>query len=266
MISPWQKEWNNLAKREKAYLSGRAEKKASALNDMLAEKVPQKLQSTLNHAFCKAFKLIFEKGTGFIEKTYHREEAQRLFKLNSYAITLKEDRKGLRKFSKQANKAGQKNLLLSGVEGIGLGLLGIGLPDIPLFAAMLFKSIYEIALHYGYGYETATEKYFILQLVQTALSYGGELEAGDNQLNQFIENGQLSATYMQDVQIENTAAVLSTELLYMKFLQGIPLIGAVGGIYDAVYLQKVQKYAKLKYAKRFLYDHKNKAQGQEQCQ
>lgn len=39
--------------------------------------------------------------------------------------------------------------MISGVEGVGLGLLGIGLPDIPLFTAVILKSVYEIALSYG---------------------------------------------------------------------------------------------------------------------
>ena len=41
-------------------------------------------------------------------------------------------------------------------------------------------------------------------------------------------------------------------LLYQKFLQGIPIVGAAGGISDAVCLQRVQRYAALKYRRRFL--------------
>lgn len=43
--------------------------KDSILNQKLAEKVPEKLQSTLDAAFAKAFTLVFENGTGIIEKT-----------------------------------------------------------------------------------------------------------------------------------------------------------------------------------------------------
>ena len=52
-------------------------------------------------------------------------------------------------------------------------------------------------------------------------------------------------------QIDQTAGCLSKELLYMKFLQGIPVIGAVGGAYDAVYTKRVVKYAEMKYRRRF---------------
>ena len=51
-------------------------------------------------------------------------------------------------------------------------------------------------------------------------------------------------------------------MLYLKFVQGIPLIGVAGGISDAVYQKKITDYAMLKYKRRFLEkqmnDEKNK--------
>ena len=38
----------------------------------------------------------------------------------------------------------------------------------------------------------------------------------------------------------------------MKFLQGVPVIGAVGGAYDVVYMKQITEYANLKYKRRFL--------------
>ena len=46
--------------------------------------------------------------------------------------------------------------------------------------------------------------------------------------------------------------MLSKELLYMKFLQGVPVIGAVGGAYDVIYMKQISEYANLKYQRRFL--------------
>jgi hypothetical protein len=45
---------------------------------------------------------------------------------------------------------------------------------------------------------------------------------------------------------------MSDEMLYMKFLQGMPIIGVVGGAYDAVYTRNLATYANLKYRRRFL--------------
>ena len=56
----------------------------------------------------------------------------------------------------------------------------------------------------------------------------------------------------KEVVLSKTSSLLSKELLYMKFLQGIPIAGAVGGIYDAVYMKRVTEYANLKYKRRFL--------------
>ncbi len=37
----------------------------------------------------------------------------------------------------------------------------------------------------------------------------------------------------------------------MKFLQGIPIVGAAGGAFDGIYMNQVVKYAELKYRRRF---------------
>lgn len=253
-LSAREKEWNRLMRQERSFLSKCAEHRDSRLNRLLADKVPDKLQGTLDAAFAKAFEAIFDKGTSIIEKTYRKEEIEYQHKVNIYSADLAENKKTLRKFSRETDNSNAKNLLLSGASGIGLGVLGIGLPDIPLFVAELLKSIYEVALHFGYDYESTPEKYFILKLIETALSGGQALADGDAALNCFIDDPILPAGYDQKQQIRDTAATMSTELLYLKFLQGIPIVGAVGGAYNAVYMQKVQKYAKLKYYRRFLTD------------
>ena len=253
-LTPWQREWNALLKQEQKYINSRAHKKDSGLNRLLEDKVPEKLQDTLDAAFAKAFEAIFAKGTGIIEKTYNKQELQQQHKVNTYAADLADNQKSLRKFNKDAGSKGNKNLLFSGVSGIGMGALGIGLPDIPLFTGTLLKSVYEIALNYGYDYDRPEEKYFILKVIETALSYGEVLIAGNRALNDFIEQPELPANFSQQKQIQDTAATMSGELLYLKFLQGIPIVGTVGGAYNTVYLQRIQRYAKLKYYRRFLWD------------
>ena len=47
--------------------------------------------------------------------------------------------RSLRSFSKKARDTGTKNLLLSGVAGIGMGVLGIGLPDISQKSVRLMR-------------------------------------------------------------------------------------------------------------------------------
>jgi len=254
--TPLRKEWDALRKREQAFLERRRTKKESALNQLLAEKVPEKLQHTLDAAFEKAFLLIFEKGTGIIEKTYSKDALKDEYKVSLYADELHRSRKSLRAFSKSAGKAGRKNLVLSGAAGIGMGLLGIGLPDIPVFTGMILKCVYETALRYGFDYDSEREKYFILLLIEGAVSYGDHLAEVDGKLEDYSLSPRLPEGYSPQEQIAKTSGMLSKELLYMKFLQGIPLVGVVGGAYDIAYMKQISEYANIKYQKRFLQERK----------
>jgi len=245
-------EWRQFQKKEQKFLADRAEKKDTFLNRKLAEKVPEKLQGTLDIAFAKAFGMIFEKGTGVIEKTYKKDELQKSFKINEYADSVWQTRGSLKVFEKKAEKAGMLNMLLSGATGIGMGAFGVGIPDIAVFTGFILRSVYEIALDYGYEYESEAERCFILLIIEGAVSYGEDLRRIDERLNLYIEGNEVPEGYVENQQIVQTAAGLSKELLYMKFLQGIPLVGAVGGAYDVVYLKKITEYANLKYKKRFL--------------
>lgn len=257
-MTAWEKEWNALQKREQAYLMKSAQREVSNLNKLLEEKIPEKLQNTLVSAFEKAFKLIFEKGSPIIEKTYRKDELEKRHKMNRYSAELYGDRKHLKAFSKSANASGVKNLLVSSAEGLGLGILGIGIPDIPLFTGVMLKSIYEIALRYGYAYDSDEEKYFILEIICGAFSDGENIERSNEAVNEFMEGHMLPEGYSLNEHIQKVAVTLSGELLYMKFLQGIPIIGIIGGAYDSIYLQMVLKYAKIKYYRRFLVDCREK--------
>ena len=250
--TPHQREWEKYIKKETKYLEKQLNKKESFLNQKLEEKVPQKLQGTLDAAFAKAFHMIFEKGTAVIEKTYRKEEIEKQYQINEFTNQIKQDKKSIRTFSKNARSSGAKNLVMSGAAGIGMGIFGVGLPDIPVFTAMILKSIYEIAMHYGYSYETEEEQYFILLLIQGAVTHGEEMLVVDREINQYISSSIWIQEKAKEEMIQKTASYLSKELLYMKFLQGIPVVGAVGGAYDVVYLKQITEYANLKYERRFL--------------
>ena len=250
--TPFETEWEKLQKKEQKFLKEHIERKESVLNQKLAEKVPTKLQETLDKAFAKAFGTIFAKGTDVIEKTYKKEELQKTYKINEYADEIRQSKKSLKAFGKKAENSGRVNMVVSGAAGIGMGLVGVGIPDIPVFTGMILKSIYEIALNYGYEYETEGERRFILQIIQGAVSHGTKMQSINKSIDDYIINVEVPADYDEQKQIEQTAAELSKELLYMKFLQGIPVVGAVGGAYDVVYLKQITEYANLKYRKRFL--------------
>lgn len=247
-------EWEKILREEQRFIEKRQEKKCSLLNQKLEEKVPEKLGETLEAAFEKAFALVFNKGTSIIEKTYKRDELEKTYKVQQFEAELRKSKKSLNAMKKKATQTGALNLMLSGVSGVGMGALGIGLPDIPIFIGMLLKNVYEIALHYGFNYDTEEEKYFILLIIQGANSYGEDLNEINKEINHYCQCEQLSHKCKMSERIKKASKTLSSELIYMKFLQGIPIVGAVGGAYDVVYLQRVNEYAKLKYHYRYLFN------------
>lgn len=249
----WQKEWEIITRKNEAYLHKHREAKTFFLNEKVASHVPEKLKDTLNQAFLKAFTLIYEKGNGIIEKTYGKEQQEQKFQVNDFTVNLTGKRKDLKAFSKQAGSRNRKNLLLSGVEGIGMGLVGSGLPDIPLFTGVIFKSIYEIAISFGYEYHSQRERIFILKIIEGALESGESLVETDAILDRMMCGEDVVIDL--DNQMKQTAEKLSEEMLYMKFIQGIPIAGVIGGISDTVYLKKITEYAHLKYYKRFVWEH-----------
>ena len=256
--SPWEKEWEDLKKKEKKFTEKRLSGPTCAIINKLDRFVPDKLSGTLNAAFFKGFEVIFDKGTGVIEKTYNKGKREKEFQVNTYAAELSADKRSVRSFTKQASSAKKLNLLVSSVEGIGLGLVGAGIPDIPLFIAMVLKSVYEIALSYGYSYETEEEKVFILHLIQVAMMDGEEFVEADRRFNelidQIVEDGDSMEGYRvnKTEQMKQTSAALSTQMIYTKFLQGQFVVGIAGGIFDPIYVSRISDYAVLKYRRRFL--------------
>ena len=256
--SAWQKEWEGLERKEEKFASKRFEGPTSTLIEKLDRFIPKKLNETLDAAFYKGFALIFEKGTSVIEKTYNKDQKQKDYMVNVYATELKADRKSVKRFTKNAKASKATNLMMSSVEGIGLGLVGAGLPDIPLFSAMVLKSVYEVALSYGYDYESDGEKTFILKVIEVAMRDGEEFAQGNQALNDLIdsivEDGDSLEGYEIDkeAQLQRTAKALSKEMLYTKFLQGQMVIGVAGGIFNPIYINRISDYAVLKYKRRFL--------------
>lgn len=256
--SAWEKDWQALEKKEAKYREKRQQGPTSVLITKLDRFVPEKLGNTLDSAFSKAFALVFEKGTNVIEKTYNKKQKQANYKVDAYATEVKADRKSVKQFTKRAKSTKAANIMLSGVEGIGLGLVGAGLPDIPLFVAMVLKSVYEVALSYGYEYESDGEKLFILKIIETAMYDDEEFIENDQVLDELIElivsNGDSLEGYemSKEDQIEKTAKALSREMLYTKFLQGQMIVGVAGGIFNPIYINRITDYAVLKYRRRFL--------------
>ena len=124
MSEAWEKAYRALWRREEKFLRRYEKPGWNALERKIEERVPEKLIETLHTAFAKAFELLFEKGTGVIAGAGRLEERQCAYRVNAYAADLREDRRSLRAFSREAARAGRGNLLLSGAVGVSMGLFG----------------------------------------------------------------------------------------------------------------------------------------------
>ncbi|MDD3172936.1 MAG: EcsC family protein [Herbinix sp.] len=222
--------------------------------DKIQEKIPEKLETTLNIAFYKGFQLVFEKGSPYIEKTYNKEKIEMDFDINNYAINKDFNKRHIKRLDKQSKQSSMVNSSFSALEGGVLGLLGIGLPDIPLFLSVMVKTIYEVALSYGFPYNSDDEAVYILLLISAAITKGETQKNYDNDLEQqgIKIDHNIVTDCNPDLQMEATAKALSDALLAAKFLQGIPVVGVVGGAVNYNILNKVSNYARIKYKKRYL--------------
>lgn len=252
------KEINKLNKKENKILNKKRnsiiKSKIDPISEKIEDKIPEKLRSTLESAFYNGFKLIFQKGSKYIEKLYDKGKIQLDHDINNYSLNKRLTRKSLKVMDSQGKKSKLINSAISTIEGGGLGILGIGLPDIPLFIGVILKTVYEISLSYGFNYENEYEKIYILNLINVALTSEEEKLIYNNRINE-IENDitlGLDLKYSLDLEIKNTSKILSNSLLIAKFIQGLPIVGVLGGVTNYQVISKISKYASIRYKKRYL--------------
>ena len=219
----------------------------------LEAKVPAKVYTGLENAFAKGFSLVFQQGRTLIEKTYRKEDLQNDHAIRDYAVQLKGRRKELKHLQRGAIKSDSMNLAVTTLEGVGLGFLGVGMPDILLFLATLLRGIYETALNYGFDYETKQEQLLILNMMEASLSTGAAWVKKNQDVDALLHarSTEISDAQFQK-QLQNTSAAFATDMLLLKFIQGIPVVGILGGAANPVYYQRVLRYVRLKYRKRYL--------------
>ena len=248
-----QKELLRVERQEQVLRREALRAKPPAWKAALEQKVPEKIRTGLESGFRKGFTIVFTSGRPVIEKSYRKEELKANHAVHDYAMQMKGGRKEWRQLRREAKQANWLNLAATTAEGVGLGALGIGLPDIVLFLGMLLRGIYETALHYGFDYEDRWEQLLILKMMTTALSTGEEWEYHHSKLEALLkeEVQQVSEQAFAD-QIDQTASVFAVELMALKFIQGLPVVGIVGGAANPVYYARVLKYVRCQYEKRYL--------------
>lgn len=232
-------------------LRRQAHKEAPKWKTEWKTRVPGKVYESLRVIFRKAFEIIFEKGTGLIEKTYKKEELSKDFRMRDFSIALN-SRKDYFWLNARSDLNSLATVLASAVEGVGLGALGIGMPDIVLFTSVVLRGCYETALRYGFSYDAPEEKYFILTVLEGSLLKGEAWDACSERADALLRSPHTPTEAEMKEQMQHTADAFALDMLVSKFVQGIPVLGILGGLSNPVYYRKIQQYVRLKYQKRFL--------------
>lgn len=117
----------------------------------------------------------------------------------------------------------------------------------------LLKGIYETALSYGAEYESRQAQMLILKMMETALQTGEGWIQGNAEVDTMLRFQTVDITEEQlNEQVNTTASVFAMDMLLLKFIQGLPVVGIIGGAANPIYYNKVMKYVQLKYRKRYL--------------
>ncbi len=252
-LAALEKELRAVEKQEKKLEKAAAEAKPAAWKTALREKIPAGVYTGLESAFAKGFALVFSKGRAILEKSYSKQDRLDDHSIRDYAVQVKGGRKELRVMHKNAVKNDFANLAVTTVEGVALGALGVGLPDIVLFLSMLLRGVYQTALSYGYDYADRAEQRLILKMMAAALSSGADRTHRSAEVDVLLTDAAQEVSQQDlDAQMQQTAAVFAVDMLVLKFLQGLPVVGVIGGAANPVYYRRVLQYVQLKYRRRYL--------------
>lgn len=238
-------------KKENEYIKN----KLTPIREKLEEKVPDKMIEAFEKAFEKGFYYVFEKGTKIIEKSYNLEKLRNEADINEYILSKQINNKNLNRIDKIAKKGIWINKGITTTEGTALGVLGIGLPDIPVFIGIILKTVYEICLNYGFKYDSEEEKAFVLNIICASVNKTQKkiiYSNGIDRIGYNIDNGfknEVDVNYL----IKETSKNLSESMMLAKVIQGMPIIGIYGGISNYIIIRDISEVATIKYKKRMLY-------------
>lgn len=206
-------------------------------------------------------------GQDFVAYTYDKNIS--IKKLNMDDIRTLEDlqKVDIKYLEKISKSAVNENKILALAEGfaLGMGELTAAIADIPIFFAITFRVMQQIAAIYGYDPEDEVEKIFILQLLSygSALGTVGKLKVQSELLGLKVAIKKYPYKKLEKMGGKYAAAVLAkqiakdcgTNITKKTMIKGVPIIGGVfGATFNYQFIHKMANIANMMYMKRFIED------------
>lgn len=231
-----------------------ASKTTGSVKAKIEDKIPEKLEDTLNKAFTAAFKMVFQEGKVLIKKTYNEETLKSEYADKRVGVQTKGDRSLIKKLRRPAEKRYFKSLGVAATEGVGLGLLGIGLPDIPILIGNMIRTCTVSAQSHGLDTDRKDEQVYMLMMIRLAAMPVEERAAVNRQLDALGDAIDSGKEIFLDLETEmkETSERLSMTLLFSRFVMGLPVVGVAGGLYNPVIVSQLHQLAEVKYEARLL--------------
>lgn len=229
-------------------------KTTGSVKAKIEDKIPEKLEDTLNKAFTAAFKMVFQEGKVLIKKTYNEETLKSEYADKRVGVQTKGDRSLIKKLRRPAEKRYFKSLGVAATEGVGLGLLGIGLPDIPILIGNMIRTCTVSAQSHGLDTDRKDEQVYMLMMIRLAAMPVEERTAVNRQLDALgdaIDSGKEIFLDLE-AEMQETSERLSMTLLFSRFVMGLPVVGVAGGLYNPVIVSQLHQLAEVKYEARLL--------------
>ncbi|WP_071432260.1 EcsC family protein [Angelakisella massiliensis] len=270
-----QRELNRMQRKENKKLLREADRTQPGPVERLGKKVEQHLPSqgvaAAEAAFQKGFGMLFEQGLPLVEKTAGGEKRRLWGRENARQLEQEPSLSRLKEMDRQARGAMTQNQAVTLAEGGGLGLLGVGIPDIPLFLGMMLRTLCQIGASYGFDFQSPGERLYLLSLIRLSVSKGKErLTAAQetDRLAHWLDGEGAPPQEAEQESIARTSHLLAGQITSLKLLQGVPVVGVLGGAANLNILTALGETARLKYRQRrlrLLQNGKGAAEGASSC-
>ena len=96
----------------------------------------------------------------------------------------------------------------------------------------------------------------ILKMMSAAIQKREKWLEADMEVDDFLKAKDIPDSFELEDQIGRTADDFALDMLVLKFIQGLPVVGVLGGLSNPVYYTKIMEYVQLKYHKRYLLEKK----------